>query len=537
MDSDVDPEKFSGIPENTDDESVVPDAQINPVTLMTSNPPFVPVDDQQTVELECIDGVVPQADSSDTVITSTRNADSALSNVLIPSTHVIDEQIASVAAWVESTTAEVASPGLERSPSLPSTLIEPQLTRSRRNSAVSTICDQQQSILSDALTSQQVSFSNEIQRSLSVPTTDQLYPKEDNDLILVLHLDKDQQEEEDEEEGEDAPMQFLPVPESEDSEVDKKPIKLPLQEPEPVKLENRPSSSKISSNVSFHASVSFEPSQRLSVPPRRRRNSATSGKPKTPTLQRSLSHMTSTQTSSLHSRLLRRNFETALSMPTGDGSKAHDTTRQSSSVSDNVFHSPSDSSSSRAPRFRGTLSSASYLSSNRNTSIISDVSGRSGIESESIGTKSIDNDRSFPLPSSARLRSLSTSASETPSTQSVPTSTDDDDDDDVYFSAKGNDDSDIRRRKQKVVKDKRRDVLKQLMWLLEKKTTIYARAALGHRKSFSSPRQQQKSSSNVFVEVTKNIFDEIDHLPHIFLLVLFILSQFKCTDNHSTSWF
>ena len=516
MDSDIDPEKFSGIPEHTDDELVVPDAQVNPVTMMTSNPPFVPVDGEQQNELERTDAVVPQPDSSETIFNSTVNADAALSNVLIPSTNIVDEQIASVAAWVESTTAEMVSPCLERSPSLPSTLIEPQLPRSRRNSAVSTICDQQQSILSDALTSQQVSFSNEIQRSLSVPTNDQLYAKDGEELILAVLQNKDEQEEEEEEEDdEDGPMKFLPVPESEESEVDKKTTKPSLPEPEPVKLENRPSTSQISSNVSFHASVSFEPSQKLFVPPfRRRRNSTTSGKPKPPPLQRSLSHITSTQTPSLHSQLLRRNFQTALSMPTGADAGTNEATRQSSNLSDNVFHSPSDTSSSRGPRFRAVPSSGSFLSSNRNSSIISDVSGRSGIESdnleshpsEQMRTKSIDDDenlreRPFPLRSPVRLRSISTSASDTPSTQSLPTSSDDDNH--MYFSEKGTDDSDIRRGKRKVTKDKRRDVLKQLMWLLEKRTTIYARSALGHRKSFSSPKQQQKSPSNLFVEVKK----------------------------------
>ena len=520
MDSDVDPEKFSGLPEHTDDESIVPDVQVNPPTMMISNPPFTPVDDEQENELECLDANVPQPDSSETVFTSTVIADVPPSNTLVPKSHATDEQIASVAAWVESTTAEVDSPAIERSPSLPSTLIEPQLSRSRRNSIVSTICDQQQSIASDALTSQQVSFSNEMQRSLSVPTTDQPYPNDVSELIIPINQDNEEEEEEDE----DAPMQFLPVPESEDSEVDKKAEKVPLSEPNPVKLESQSSASreppKMSSSVSFHASVSFEPSSKSLPPTRRRRNSSSSSKPKPPMLQRSRSHISSTHPPSLHSQLLRRKFQTALSMPAGADYQAGDTTRQTSNLSDSVFLSPSNTSSSRGNRFHPAPSSTSFVSSDRQPSIISDLSGRSGIESsnldshpsEQMRTSSINDAESFherrflPQPA-ARLRSLTTSASETPSTQSISSSSDEDD---IYYSGKGTNDSDIRQGKRRVPTDKRRDVLKQLMWLLEKKTTIYARSAIGHRKSISSPRQsqQQRPSSNLFVEVRKSSFHQ-----------------------------
>lgn len=516
MDSDVDPEKFSGLPEHTDDESVVPDVHVNPPTMMISNPPFTPVDDEQQNELECPDMNVPQPDSSETIFTSTINTDVSTS-----SSHMTDRQIASVAAWVESTTAEVVSPTIERSPSLPSTLIEPQLSRSRRNSIVSTICDQQISILSDTLTSHQLSFTNEMQRSLSVPNTDQLYPKDPSELIIPINQDNE------DDEDDDTQMQFLPVPESEDSEVDKKTEKAPLPEPQPepvpVKLESQSSTSrgasKVSSNVSFHASVSFEPSLKPLLPTRRRRNSGSLSKPKPPVLQRSRSHIASSQPPSLHSQLLRRKFETALSMPAGADFRPGDTTRQSSNQSDSVFLSTSNTSSSRGHHFQAAPSTTSYLSSDRYPSIISDVSGLSGIESNNLDSQSaeptrtesttddgIRRDRPFFLPSPTRIRSLSTSASETPSTQSISSSSDDDDD--MYYSAKGIMSSDIRRGKRRVSTDKRRDVLKQLMWLLEKKTTIYARSAIGHRKSISSPRQQQRSSSNLFVEVRRLSFDE-----------------------------
>ncbi|CAF5120800.1 unnamed protein product, partial [Rotaria socialis] len=68
----------------------------------------------------------------------------------------------SVAIWVQSTTTESSSPTIERSPSLPLTLIEPIIQRSRGNSTVSTICDHQQSIVSDTMTVPQISLPNDL---------------------------------------------------------------------------------------------------------------------------------------------------------------------------------------------------------------------------------------------------------------------------------------------------------------------------------------------------------------------------------------
>jgi hypothetical protein len=507
MDSDVDPTKFSAMSEQNND--TVPDTQINPVTIMTSVPPFTPVDEDQQNILESTDTHQLQPVASETALISSSNvADQQTAS----NTHMDNR---SVAAWVESTTNESGSPTLERSPSLPSTLLEPQLPRSRRNSTVSTICDQQQSIHSDTMTSQQASFSNDIQRSLSLPANDQYYLDNnggnDNELIFPMNQEKEKEVEEEE----DTSMQFLPVPESEDSEVDKKTKKLPSVVEDQAIFEARsPASrfnSKASSNVSFHASVSFETHHKSLPTHRRRRNSGNATKTKPPSFQRSYSHMNNPPPPSLHSQILRKQFRTALSMPTGAHSKSDHSTQQSSNLSDNVFLSASSTNSPKENRFQGISSSTSILSSNRNTSIISDASGRSGIESTNLESTPSDIIRMLdinteerinenPLLVRSRLRSSSTSArsSTTPSTQSLSSSTDDDETN--YLNTKIND-LEIGKGKRKGGTDQRRDVLKQLMWLLEKKTTIYARSSLGHRKSISPPKQQEKSTSNLFVEV------------------------------------
>jgi hypothetical protein len=536
MDPDVDPTKFSAMSEQNDD--IVPDMQINPLTIMTSAPPFTPVDEEQQNVLASADINLLKPIGSETALTPSFNTD-------ISSSNIIDQQNASnthmdnrsVAAWVETTTSESSSPTLERSPSLPSTLLEPNLPRSRRNSTVSTICDHQ-SIHSDTLTSQQVSFSNDMQRSLSVPVHENYYhDNEDNELILPVKAEKEKNNDNDKDkvdEEEDTSMQFLPVPESEDSEVDKKTKKLPSTVEEPVKLESRSpntrANSKTSSNVSFHASVSFEPHHRPMPTHRRRRNSGNATKTRPPTFQRSFSHTVNPPPPSLHAQILRKQFQTALSMPAGAHLKSDNSTRQSSSLSDNVFLSPSTTNSSRGNRFIAIPSSGSYLS-DRNTSIISDASGRSGIESTNLESTSSDIMRRLDLDADDRIlekpallrsprRSSSTSvrSSTTPSTQSLSSSTDDDEM--SFFN-----ESETGKGKRKGGTDKRRDVLKQLMWLLEKKTTIYARSGLGHRKSLTPPRQQhhQKSTPNLFVEVIIDIPIPLKS-NHFFLLVLFHIS-------------
>jgi hypothetical protein len=544
MDLTINPEDFSAVAEEKHDESMILDTQINPLTIMTSVPPFKPVDDNLQNVLEATNTTLPQAEGSETDSSLSLNADVALPNLLVSSSNVADQQISSnthmdnrsVAAWVESTTTESATGTLERSPSLPSNLIEATVTRGRLDSAVSTLCDQQQSIISDALTSQQVSCSNDMQRSLSVPTNDQ-HCCDNNELILPVNQNDDDDEEE------DISTQFLPIPESEDSEVDKKTKKLPSVNEEQVKFEGRSPTSrespKKSPNVSFHASVSFENHHKPFLFHRRRHNSWNTNKNKPPSFQRSHSHMTTTPPPSLHAQILRKQFRTAHSMPNGTSSYSADATRQSSHLSDNVFLSRSNTNSSSLrnssidSRFLANPSSASILSFDQNASMISDASGRSGIESTNLDASildderilSVNNDKLLPLRRRGTSRT-STTSSGTPSTQSLSSSSDEE----MSSFTKEMNDLQIGKGKRKVCTDKRRNVLKQLMWLLEKKTTIYARSSLGHGKSTSpikqQQQQQQKPTSNSFVEVNSTI--EMFN-PPFFLLVLFNISFTKCS--------
>jgi hypothetical protein len=192
-------------------------------------------------------------------------------------------------------------------------------------------------------------------------------------------------------------------------------------------------------------------------------------------------------------------------MPNDTSHSTSDTTRQSSSISDNVFLSPSNTNSSSSRnyahnRFLPIPSCSSILSSDPNASIISDASGRSGIESTNLETSisdqlqilSIDDEKPI-FHQRPRSHLASESSSETPSTQSLSSS-----EDEIK-------DLHIDKDKRKGTTDKRRDVLNQLKWLLEKKTNIYARYALGRRTSTNSSKQpHEKSISNTFVEVIQN---------------------------------
>ena len=522
MDFNVNKTEPSAIAEQNDAESIIPDTQINPLTIMTSMPPFKPVDDNQENLLASIDTNLPSEQSSETPLSLSFIADVSSPNIFVSSSNLTDQKLSSnmhmdhqaIAAWVETTTTESATGTLERSPSLPSTLLEPITTRNRRDSNVSTICDQQQSIISDTLTSQQLSYSNDIQRSLSMPINDQ-YRRGDDDMDeLILPVNE-------EEEGEDMSTKFLPVPDSEDSEVEKKTKKLSSADEEPITFESRSptprESPKKSPNVSFHASVSFEAHTKPSISShRKRRNSWNTNKNKHPSFQRSYSSITTTQQPpSLHSQILRKQFRTALSMPVGTHQSSGDTTRQSSNLSDNVFHSSSNTNSSslrnhgpffKDTRFLAVPSSASVISSDRNVSVISDASGQSGIEStnldptpsEQLESLSI-NDNKLPLPRQHRNNSTSSTTSATTSTQSLSSSSDDE----LNNFTKKMKNLQIDKTKGKVPTDQRRDVLKQLMWLLEKRPTIYTRFGLGRRKSSSPPKPSQlhKSTPNPFVEV------------------------------------
>ncbi|CAF3618054.1 unnamed protein product, partial [Adineta steineri] len=518
MDSKIDEENPS-----TDDTPTISDVQVNPLTIMTSVPPFKPVDENQENPLESKTADILSHQSADIDLSPSFNTDVSSPIAFLSASTLADQQLStnthmdnhSIAAWVESTTAETTSPTIERSPSLPSTLLDQGIISARRDSNVSTICDQQQSIISELSSSQQLSYSNDMQRSLSVPINDPYNQTDNNELILPIN---DKNEDENEEEEEDVSLKFLPIPESEDSEVDKKKKQLPSINEEQVQFQPRSpitrESSKKSPNVSFHASVSFE-THHKSLPTRRqRRNSWNINRTRLPSFQRSLSSIVTTQQPSLHSHVLRKQFKTSLSMPNAGDYSSGDATRQSSRGSDHSFVSTPNTASSLLPsysrnhRFLAIPSSSSVISSDRNASVISDASGRSGIESTNLETSISDplqslsiDDEKLKNPKSLfyrqqRTSSASISSDETPSTQSKSSS----DDDMNNFNAKMKDlriDKDSRKGNI----DKRKDILKQLMWLLEKKVTIYGRYGLGRRRSTSPVKQiQQKSTSNAFVE-------------------------------------
>jgi hypothetical protein len=544
MDSIVDEENPSATAEQNDDESTIPAAQLNPLTLMTSVPPFIPVDDNQLNALESIDINRRQSLSSD--IPLSFNADVSMPSGLVSSSDVTDQQTSSnvhidnysIAAWVESTTTESGSSTLERSPSLPSTLIESTDIRSRRDSNVSTLCDQHQlSIVSDTTSSLQPAFSHDMQRSLSMPFNDQYRHDDDdeeNDRKLI--------QPENGEDGDDISTAFLAITESEESEVDKKVKKQPSTDE--VKFEGRSpttrESPKRSPNVSFHASVSFDTHHKPVTHHRRRRISWNTNKDKPPSFRRSQSSITTTQPPSLHSQILRKQFRTALSMPNGTTDSLNDTTRQSSSLSDNVFLSPSNTNSSslhsflhrsQDTRFLAIPSTSSMISTDRMTSNISDASGQSGIESNNLQSSiseqpssALDDRLNEKLINRRAQQRNSPTSSSTPSTQSLSSS--DDDINDVTKKIKGLEiDKGMRS-------DKRRDIVRQLKWLLEKKPTINARFGLGHRYQFDEkPTQQQKPALNPFVEVIfkrneKNenhhlfSFSSVHHFDQIMLLML-----------------
>jgi hypothetical protein len=517
MDSNVDAEKPSAIAEQYDNEAITPDTQINPLTMMTSLTTFNPVDDKQENALASIDVNLPQGQSAEPPLSLSLNPDVSSPNIFVSSSsNIADQKLSSnihmdnraIAAWVETTTTEAMIGTLERSPSLPSTLLEPMIIRSRRDSNVSTICDQQQSIISDTLTSQQLSCSNDIQRSLSMPLNDQHHRNDGDNEQLINSVNED---------DEDMSTKFLPVPESEESEAEKKTKQVSSADEEPIKFEGRSpttrESPKKSPNVSFHASVSFEAHHKPSVSHRKRRTSWNTNKTKPPSFQRSQSHIATSQPPSLHSQILRKQFRSALSMPNGTIDSAGDTTRQSSSLSDNVFYSSSTTNSSlirnhppffKDNRFLAIPSSASVLSSGRNTSIISDASGRSGIEStnldaspsDQLGSLSIENEGSI-LHRPVRNSPASTTSSATASTQSLSSSSDDE----LNTFTKKMKDLHIDKTTRKTSTDKRRDVLNQLMWLSEKKPSLYAKFGHAQRKPSSPTKPQQKSTPNPFVEV------------------------------------
>jgi hypothetical protein len=169
--------------------------QINPLTLMTSISPYNPVDDSQENILESTCVNPSQSQSNDFAVSSEK---SNQRNIQKPVSIIhMDEH--SVAAWVQSTTMESITSPIERSPSLPATIIEQISIRSRRDSNVSTLCDQQQqqqvSTLSDTISSnmsQNLATPSDIQRSFSFPLVDQHQYNDNNQNIQLIQEENDE---------------------------------------------------------------------------------------------------------------------------------------------------------------------------------------------------------------------------------------------------------------------------------------------------------------------------------------------------------
>ena len=419
-----------------------------------------------------------------------------LLNEAIPSTTRTNPH--TVAAWVQSTTSESSAGSIERSPSLPSTLIDGASDRSRKNSTVSTMCDQlqQASILSDAISStfsHNASLSADLQRSFSFPTTDP--HADDRESMALVHED-----------DEDFAGKFAAVPESEDSEIERRAKPSPsLNESmsfatrTPISTEQN----KRSSNVSFHLSVSSDnhPNPRSHWRQRRHRNNSWNNtKNELSPFLRTQSHRMSTPPFSLRAHAAHQQLQANKSVPATTDRSPNDPTRPSPSLSDHVFQAISTTNSSSVsqhlqssnpspghPQFSSVPSSTSMLSSEHLTSNISDASGQSGIDStnmrtsvsEAPRTDSIIDDNVMDgrniIASQYRTRpsSGSTRSSRTASTESLSTSSSEGDM--VTFRR--------AKRPSQTPADQRLDALRQLMWLLEKRPTIDPRFNLIHRKN------------------------------------------------------
>ena len=476
------------------EDGSLPAVQINPLSLMTSLSSYKPVDDNQENILEST-GLNQSDQSIDVAVSSTDKNDSKDNNNK-KSQMIVHMDENAVAAWVQSTANESITSPIERSPSLPSTIIEQITVRSRRESTVSTLCEQQQqqqqqqlamSIPSDTLSStisQNLSNSNDYQRSFSFPLVDQHQYEEKNDIRFIQ-----------EENDEDICTEFLPVQESEDSEIEKKTKKTATPESlvtfnSRSPIEDQP---KKPSKISFHTSVSFDPTRKL-VHHRQRHNSWNKTKTKPVSYHRSQSHK-------IHSQINHQSF-LATASASGDARlffPGHKT-NQSSSFSDNVFLSTSTTNSPSSShhlhltnhphissQFLSLPSSASVLSSEILPSNVSDASGQSGIESSNLRTSASEppftasineddsNDGNYFFSKQQRTSSVSSRSSVTASTESLPTSSSEDEGNN--FRKKLNTLNKFPKTPQTPAQQ-RLDVLKQLMWLLEKRPTINPRANL-----------------------------------------------------------
>ncbi|CAF1182929.1 unnamed protein product [Adineta ricciae] len=517
------------IPSKKDESSST--IQINPPSIMTSITSFKPVDDNEENILDTTNIQRTRLESNDRDTSLSEKSSDQLNLPKMSANVHMDER--AVAAWVQSTTAETVSSPIERSPSLPASMLEQISTRSRRNSTVSTLCDQTQSqlaqtaVFSDTMSSTvsyNLSTTMDIQRSFSFPTVDQ---------HQYSNLDNEQNQFISEENEDDITTQFLPVPESEDSEIDKQSEK-PLVS-ENAFLSNKHSSTgeerKISSNVSFHASVSFDPRRKSLHVQRRRNNSWNTNKNKPVSYQRSVSH----KPALVDPRVNQKQYFTSSSVPSGIQSFLSHRTNQSSSYSDNVFLSTSAISSPLSlhhanlvnhipvdSRFLAIPSSTSMISSDQQASNVSDASGQSGIESSNLRTSiselphtaSINEEEEEEQQHQGsrakaeknllhlqpkRSSSGSSRSTQTASTESLATSSSEDRVNNMY---KKLDVLNKVGKKPRTPYDQRLDVLRQLAWLLEKRPPIHSRLNPTRRKpaqALVSARSSMRSTNTTTV--------------------------------------
>ncbi|CAF4729783.1 unnamed protein product, partial [Rotaria socialis] len=290
-------DKISSISEQNKDGSL-PVLQIDPLTLINSISSFNRVDDNHENILESACVSKSQSESNDVNTSLSEKFDQIRIKKSSLTTHM-DEH--SIAAWVKSTTVESAVSSIERSPSLPSTIIE-QITNSRRASTVSTICDTQQqqqiSACSDTLSStlsQNASVVTDVQRSFSFPATSSQHQFDDDEENQFVQVDQD----------DDYSSQFLPVPESEDSEIDKVEKKASIEEP--IEFHTRSPTEKM--KKSSEGSPSLEV-RRKSLSNRKRNNSWNTNKNNLLLYQKSQSQKISSQPPYLKSRIVNNQYPT-----------------------------------------------------------------------------------------------------------------------------------------------------------------------------------------------------------------------------------
>ncbi|CAM4798235.1 unnamed protein product [Rotaria magnacalcarata] len=490
MNSNLNTDKISSISEQNKDGSL-PVLQIDPLTLINAISPFNAVDDnhENILESACVNK--SQSGSNDINSSLSEKFDQIHIKKSSLTTHM-DEH--SIAAWVKSTAVESAVSSIERSPSLPSTIIE-QITNSRRPSTVSTICDTQQqqqtSARSDTLSStlsQNLSVVADAQRSFSFPATSGQHQFGDDEENQFVQVDQD----------DDYSSQFLPVPESEDSEIDK--VEKTTSIEEPMEFHTRSPTEKM--KKSPEDSLSLEV-RRKSLSNRKRTNSWNTNKNNLLLYQKSHSKKISSQPPFLKSQAVNNQYPTNHS-PSPDTKICPSDRKinQSSRFFDNIFNSvsttdsPLSSQNLKSPnnsplcsQFLSIPSSTSMLSSDQP---VSDLSGQSPIESSNLRTSVSEPSRTadiieeettdetnFNVLKQKQASSFSATSSRTASTENLPTSSSEDEF--SYINKKMNAPT-KNGKSQKTPTNQRLDALRQLKWLLEKRSTINPRLNLGRRK-------------------------------------------------------